>query len=73
MAQLDRTALTQKLDNDIIENNEGDITAVVLNALLKDFIDSQLNLTDETGLLASGIGTSAEAETIIDAGIHTIT
>jgi len=72
MAILDRTIISNKINDFINANRNGNIDGIKLNTILKDIADSFANKIDEQAGLESNVGTFAEFETAVNTNLIAI-
>lgn len=72
MAQLDKPTLFQQIDLKLPILPTTKVKSMDVNAILKDIADSSLNKISEATQLAGNVGTFADFEVIMDAGLNTV-
>lgn len=72
MAELDKVALFAKIDSKMPITPLNKVRSADANEVLKDIADSSLNKISEAAQLAGNVGTFADFEIIMDAGLNTI-
>ncbi len=72
MAELDKTALINKIDDFIKANGVGAVTGDILNEILKDVVFSAFNKIDDSSAVENNIGTAVEFGEYMENNIESI-
>ncbi len=72
MANKDRNTLYSTIDTKVNTNGVNAITGATLNEVLKDVVDSSVNKTSDSTMIAGNVGSFGEAENYMEGNLLTI-
>lgn len=72
MASKDRNTLYITIDRKVDTNGVNAITGEILNEVLKDVVDSSVNKTSDSTMIAGNVGLFAEAENYMEGNLLTV-